>query len=126
MSTIVADLPTVWRLASRWYEGRLDRGYRRREPSAAADHFAQAGLTGEAAEGGIVETLNPISREMAASGEPDAVGCTQITEILNTPGVAYAGPLPAPYDHASGALWWPDEALLVVASSPLSASSPMV
>lgn len=36
--------------------------------------------------------------EMAKSGDITAVGCTQVTEILNTPGVSYAGPLPAPYD----------------------------
>lgn len=33
----VMDLPTLWRLASHWYDGRLDVGYVRREPSAAAD-----------------------------------------------------------------------------------------
>lgn len=42
----VMDLPTLWKLASRWYEGRLDRGYRRREPAAAAGYFAETGLTG--------------------------------------------------------------------------------
>ncbi len=38
---------------------------------------------------------------MAAMAESDLaapVGCTQVTEILNTPGVAYAGPLPPPHD----------------------------
>jgi hypothetical protein len=39
-------LPTLWRFASGWYEGRLDRGYRRREPSEALDYFADVGLTG--------------------------------------------------------------------------------
>jgi hypothetical protein len=43
----VMDLPTLWRLASGWYAGRLDRGYVRREPSAAADYFRGAGLSGE-------------------------------------------------------------------------------
>jgi Alkylmercury lyase len=42
----IADLVTVWRLASHWYEGRLDRGYRRREPAEAADQFREAGLRG--------------------------------------------------------------------------------
>jgi len=42
----VMDLPTLWRLASRWYEGRLDRGYVRREPVAAAAYFAEVGLAG--------------------------------------------------------------------------------
>lgn len=42
----VMDLPTLWRLASGWYDGRLDRGYVRREPSAAADYLRGAGLSG--------------------------------------------------------------------------------
>ncbi len=42
----ITDLGTLWRLASHWYEGRLDRGYVRREPAEAADYFRQAGLTG--------------------------------------------------------------------------------
>lgn len=40
------DLATVWRLARGWYEGRLDRGYVRREPSAAAEYLSAVGLTG--------------------------------------------------------------------------------
>ena len=40
------DLATVGRLASGWYAGRLDRGYVRREPSAAHDYLRQAGLAG--------------------------------------------------------------------------------
>jgi hypothetical protein len=40
------DLATVWRLASRWYAGRLDRGYRRREPAEAHEAFREAGLRG--------------------------------------------------------------------------------
>ena len=43
----VFDLPTLWRLASEWYAGRLERGYRRREPAAAAEYFRGAGLSGE-------------------------------------------------------------------------------
>lgn len=43
----VMDLPTLWRFASRWYEGRLDAGYVRREPSAAADYFRSVGLHGD-------------------------------------------------------------------------------
>ena len=42
----VFDLATLWRLASDWYSGRLERGYRRREPVQAADYFRGAGLTG--------------------------------------------------------------------------------
>lgn len=40
------DLATLWRLARGWYAGRLDPGYRRREPSEAAAYFRDAGLTG--------------------------------------------------------------------------------
>jgi hypothetical protein len=40
------DLATVWRLASDWYTGRLDRGYIRREPSAAHAYLRGAGLSG--------------------------------------------------------------------------------
>jgi hypothetical protein len=40
------DLATVWRLASSWYAGRLDRGYVRREPSAAHAYLRGAGLSG--------------------------------------------------------------------------------
>ena len=42
----VMDLATLWRLAARWYEGRLDRGYVRREPSSAAAYFREVGLRG--------------------------------------------------------------------------------
>ncbi|MBO2452922.1 hypothetical protein J4573_37930 [Actinomadura barringtoniae] len=42
----VMDLPTLWRLARHWYEGRLDRGYTRREPVAAAEYFRAVGLKG--------------------------------------------------------------------------------
>jgi Alkylmercury lyase len=42
----VMDLDTLWRLASRWYEGRLGRGYVRREPAAASDYLRGAGLVG--------------------------------------------------------------------------------
>ncbi|MGI9667286.1 MAG: organomercurial lyase [Acidimicrobiia bacterium] len=42
----VADLPTVWRLASRWYEGRLDSPYVRREPVEAREYFRSVGLHG--------------------------------------------------------------------------------
>jgi hypothetical protein len=40
------DLGTLWRLAAGWYSGRLDRSYRRREPSEALDHFTRVGLQG--------------------------------------------------------------------------------
>jgi hypothetical protein len=40
------DLDTLWRFAAGWYAGRLDRGYRRREPSDAVQYFAEVGLEG--------------------------------------------------------------------------------
>ena len=40
----VMDLATLWRFASRWYEGRLERGYVRREPSVAQDYLRSVGL----------------------------------------------------------------------------------
>jgi hypothetical protein len=43
----VMDLATLWRLARGWYAGRLERGYQRREPSAAAAYFTEVGLVGE-------------------------------------------------------------------------------
>lgn len=42
----VMDLETLWRLASHWYDGRLEAHYVRREPSAAADYLRSVGLTG--------------------------------------------------------------------------------
>jgi hypothetical protein len=42
----VMDLATLWALARDWYAGRLDRGYRRREPAAAAEYFRSVGLHG--------------------------------------------------------------------------------
>jgi Alkylmercury lyase len=40
------DIATLWHLASNWYAGRLEHGYRRREPASAASYFRQVGLTG--------------------------------------------------------------------------------
>jgi hypothetical protein len=40
----VMDLATLWRLASHWYDGRLDRGYVRREPTEAAAYLREVGL----------------------------------------------------------------------------------
>lgn len=42
----VMDLGTLWRLASGWYAGRLERGYQRREPVVAAAYFREVGLRG--------------------------------------------------------------------------------
>ena len=40
------DLATLWRLAAHWYEGRLDPGYQRRDPTTAAAYFRSVGLHG--------------------------------------------------------------------------------
>lgn len=40
------DVATLWRFAAGWYAGRLDRGYRRREPSEALAYFREVGLEG--------------------------------------------------------------------------------
>lgn len=40
-------------------------------------------------------------RELAQAREPGCVGCTQITEIRYTPGVALVGPLPAEFELAT-------------------------
>lgn len=42
----VMDLATLWRLAAHWYDGRLERGYVRREPAQAAEYFRSVGLMG--------------------------------------------------------------------------------
>ena len=40
------DLATLWRFASRWYEGRLGYGYTRRDPATAQQYFRECGLAG--------------------------------------------------------------------------------
>jgi len=42
----VMDLATLWRLASRWYGGRLEPGYQRREPVHAHEYFGEVKLSG--------------------------------------------------------------------------------
>lgn len=42
----VMDIATLWRLASHWYDGRLDRGYVRRDPAASSDYLRSVGLDG--------------------------------------------------------------------------------
>ena len=42
----VMDLATLWRLAAHWYDGRLDRGYVRRDPVQSRDYLRGAGLSG--------------------------------------------------------------------------------
>jgi hypothetical protein len=43
----VMDLATLWRLASGWYAGRLERGYERRDPNTAKAYLREVGLSGE-------------------------------------------------------------------------------
>jgi hypothetical protein len=42
----VMDLDTLWSLAAHWYDGRLDAGYVRREPSEASEYLRGVGLSG--------------------------------------------------------------------------------
>jgi hypothetical protein len=42
----VMDLATLWRLAAHWYDGRMDRGYVRRDPASAVAYLRGAGLSG--------------------------------------------------------------------------------
>ena len=42
----VMDLDTLWRLASHWYDGRLEPGYVRRDPADAQEYLESVGLTG--------------------------------------------------------------------------------
>jgi hypothetical protein len=42
----VFGLDVLWRLAARWYEGRLDSPYSRREPKQAREYFKSVGLRG--------------------------------------------------------------------------------
>ena len=40
-------------------------------------------------------------RALADSADPDALGCTQASEIVATPGIVLVGALPAPYALAT-------------------------
>ena len=42
----VMSLGTLWRFAAHWYDGRLERGYQRREPARAAEYLRGVGLSG--------------------------------------------------------------------------------
>ncbi len=37
---------TLRALAGHWYDGRLERGYTRREPAEAVDYFRSVGFSG--------------------------------------------------------------------------------
>jgi hypothetical protein len=41
----VFSIEKLWNLAADWYTGRLEPGYRRREPREAAAYFASVGLS---------------------------------------------------------------------------------
>jgi hypothetical protein len=51
----ILDLDTLWRLASRWYEGRFERGYQRRDPGATSEYLATIGLRGPFWQDGVQE-----------------------------------------------------------------------
>jgi hypothetical protein len=40
------DLGTLWTFAAHWYDGRMDRGYVRREPEEAKEYLRGVGLSG--------------------------------------------------------------------------------
>lgn len=42
----VMDLATLWRFAAHWYDGRLDRGYVRRDPARSREYMRAVGLSG--------------------------------------------------------------------------------
>jgi hypothetical protein len=42
----VMSLGTLWWFAAHWYDGRLERGYQRREPARAAEYLRGVGLSG--------------------------------------------------------------------------------
>jgi hypothetical protein len=43
----VVDLPTLWALASRWYDDRLSPDWQRRTPAQRQAIFDEVGLTGD-------------------------------------------------------------------------------
>jgi molybdate transport system substrate-binding protein len=74
--------------------------------ATAGIHFARVldalGIAGE-----MAARLRPFPNGAAAmqalarAADARAIGCTQVTEILNTPGVALAGPLPKEFELAT-------------------------
>jgi molybdate transport system substrate-binding protein len=74
--------------------------------ATASIHFAKV-LDGLALADVLRARLRPspngaaYMRALAAAAEPRPIGCTQVTEILNTPGIRLAGPLPRPFELAS-------------------------
>lgn len=74
--------------------------------ATAGIHFAKV-LAELALDQALASRLRPFPngatamRELAARGATGAIGCTQVTEILYTPGVALAGTLPARFELAT-------------------------
>lgn len=69
--------------------------------ATAGIHFASVLSRLGVAETATLQEFPNGQTAMAAMAKSDLaspVGCTQVTEILNTPGVDYVGPLPAPFD----------------------------
>jgi hypothetical protein len=74
----IMDLDTLWRFAAHWYDGRMDRGYVRREPAAAKGYLHSVGLSGafwgiyeEEAEGRVAGSLR--SGVVAGDGGDEVV-----------------------------------------------------
>lgn len=42
----VMDLTALWTLAAHWYDGRMERGYQRRDPASAHHYLRSAGMSG--------------------------------------------------------------------------------
>jgi molybdate transport system substrate-binding protein len=74
--------------------------------STAGIHFMRV-LRDLGIEREVVAHLRPFPngatamRNLAAATEANAIGCTQITEIVETPGLTVAGPLAAPHGLAT-------------------------
>jgi len=74
--------------------------------ATAGIHFAKV-LAALGLQGEIGSRLRPFPngatamREMARAAQARPLGCTQITEILNTPGVTLVAPLPAEFELAT-------------------------
>ena len=76
------------------------------EQSTAGKHvaavLARLGIAAEtAARLAVFPNGATAMRALAESGAPGALGCTQVTEILYTPGLTLAGPLPEPFGLAT-------------------------
>ena len=73
--------------------------------ATAGIHFASVlerlGLTDELAPRLHTFPNGATAMREHAAGEPGAIGCTQITEILYTPGITLVGPLPDEFELAT-------------------------